>query len=144
MSDSTPIQINFKTKKDGMLINLRANDGAELDLLMTQVSERLAALVDLEKTVEGMAVVKNAFPNAQVISSTSLPNRSRAASIASSISLSVGAESNSHIIWSAGLSIWAAHSLSCSIIGSTSACVLLVNIASKRRLIVWECVSADM
>ena len=70
MSDNTPIQINFKTKKDGMLINLRANDGAELDLLMTQISERLAALVDLEKTVEGMAVVKNAFPNAQVISST--------------------------------------------------------------------------
>ena len=32
-----------------MLINLRANDGAELDLLMTQISERLAALVDLEK-----------------------------------------------------------------------------------------------
>lgn len=70
MSDNTPIQINFKTKKDGMLINLRANDGAELDLLMTQISERLAALVDLEKTVEGMAVVKNAFPNAQVVSST--------------------------------------------------------------------------
>ena len=37
---------------------------------MTQISERLAALVDLEKTVEGMAVVKNAFPNAQVVSST--------------------------------------------------------------------------
>lgn len=70
MSDNTPIQINFKTKKDGMLINLRANDGAELDLLMTQITERLAALVDLEKTVEGMAVVKNTFPNAQAISST--------------------------------------------------------------------------
>jgi hypothetical protein len=70
MSENTPIQINFKTKKDGMLINLRANDGAELDLLMTQISERLAALVDLEKTVEGMAVVKNAFPNAQVVGST--------------------------------------------------------------------------
>jgi len=70
MSDNTPIQINFKTKKDGMLINLRANDGAELDLLMTQISERLAALVDLEKTVEGMAVVKNTFPNAQVVGST--------------------------------------------------------------------------
>ncbi len=69
MSDNTPIQINFKTKKDGMLINLRANDGAELDLLMTQISERLAALVDLEKTVEGMAVVKNTFPNAQVVGS---------------------------------------------------------------------------
>jgi hypothetical protein len=55
MSDNTPIQINFKTKKDGMLINLRANDGAELDLLMTQISERLA--------------VKNAFPTAQVVGS---------------------------------------------------------------------------
>jgi hypothetical protein len=62
MSDNSPIQINFKTKKDGMLINLRAQDGAELDLLLDQLTQRLAALVDLEKTVEGMAVVKDAFP----------------------------------------------------------------------------------
>jgi len=73
MSENTPIQINFKTKKDGMLINLRANDGAELDLLLNQITERLAALVDLEKTVESMAVVKNAFPQAQVVSSPSTP-----------------------------------------------------------------------
>jgi hypothetical protein len=63
MSENSPIQINFKTKKDGMLINLRATDGAELDLLLDQLSQRLAALVDLEKTVEGMATVKDAFPN---------------------------------------------------------------------------------
>ncbi len=50
MSENTPIQINFKTKKDGMLINLRANDGAELDNLLNQITERLAALIDLEKT----------------------------------------------------------------------------------------------
>jgi hypothetical protein len=73
MSENTPIQINFKTKKDGMLINLRANDGAELDLLLNQITERLAALVDLEKTVESMAVVKNAFPQAQVVGSPSTP-----------------------------------------------------------------------
>jgi len=73
MSENTPIQINFKTKKDGMLINLRANDGAELDLLLNQITERLAALVDLEKTGESMAVVKNAFPQAQVVGSPSTP-----------------------------------------------------------------------
>lgn len=73
MSENTPIQINFKTKKDGMLINLRANDGAELDLLLNQITERLAALVDLEKTVESMAVVKNAFPQSQVVGSPSTP-----------------------------------------------------------------------
>jgi len=62
MSENSPIQINFKTKKDGMLINLRATDGAELDLLLDQLTQRLAALVDLEKTVEGMAVIKDAMP----------------------------------------------------------------------------------
>jgi hypothetical protein len=77
MSNESPIQVNWKTKKDGMLINIRANDGAELDLLMDAVSQRLAALVDLEKTTEEMgaplkaipAAVTNAFPNAQVVSS---------------------------------------------------------------------------
>jgi len=73
MSENTPIQINWKSKKDGILINLRANDGAELDLLLNQITERLAALVDLEKTVESMAVVKNAFPQAQVVGSPSTP-----------------------------------------------------------------------
>ena len=78
MSENTPIQINWKTKKDGMLINIRANDGAELDLLMDQISQRLAGLIDLEKTTEAMAApaqaipaaVVNAFPNAQVVSTT--------------------------------------------------------------------------
>lgn len=70
MSENTPIQINFKTKKDGMLINLRAQDGAELDLLLDQLTQRIAALVDLEKTVEGMAVVKDAFPNSVPIQGT--------------------------------------------------------------------------
>ena len=55
MSTEAAIQVNFKTKRDGMLINLRAQDGAELDLLLNQVSERLAALVDLEQTVESMS-----------------------------------------------------------------------------------------
>ena len=74
MSENSPIQINFKTKKDGMLINLRANDGAELDLLLDQLTQRLAALVDLEKTVEGMAVVKDAFPQSvQVQGTTAVP-----------------------------------------------------------------------
>ena len=74
MSENSPIQINFKTKKDGMLINLRANDGAELDLLLDQLTQRLAALVDLEKTVESMAVVKDAFPQSvQVQGTTAVP-----------------------------------------------------------------------
>ena len=73
MSDNSPIQINFKTKKDGMLINLRATDGAELDLLLDQLTQRLAALVDLEKTVESMAVVKDAFPQSTVIGTTAAP-----------------------------------------------------------------------
>jgi len=66
------IQINFKTKKDGMLINLRANDAIELDGLLDALTERLAALIDLEQTVEGMATpsaatIAAAFPNAQVV-----------------------------------------------------------------------------
>jgi hypothetical protein len=75
MSENSPIQINFKTKKDGMLINLRATDGAELDLLLDQLTQRLAALVDLEKTVEGMAVVKDAFPNSVPVQGTTVASR---------------------------------------------------------------------
>ena len=69
------IQINFKTKRDGMLINLRANDAIELDGLLDALSQRLATLIDLEATVESMAqpsapapspaqVIANAFPGA--------------------------------------------------------------------------------
>jgi hypothetical protein len=80
MSENSAIQINFKTKKDGMLINLRANDGAELDLLLDQLTQRLAALVDLEKTVEGMATIKDAFPNSvQVQGTTAVPTPTQAA-----------------------------------------------------------------
>ena len=70
------IQINFKTKRDGMLINLRANDAIELDGLLDAVSQRLAALIDLESTVESMATptatqaaanIAAAFPGSQVI-----------------------------------------------------------------------------
>lgn len=73
--ENTPIQINWKTKKDGMLINLRASSGAELDLLIDELSQRLAALVDLEATTESMArsagvtnTIQDAFPGSQVIS----------------------------------------------------------------------------
>jgi hypothetical protein len=73
-TDNTPIQINWKTKKDGMLINLRASSGAELDLLIDELSQRLATLVDLEATTESMArtagasnTVQDSFPGAQVI-----------------------------------------------------------------------------
>ena len=67
------IQINFKTKKDGMLINLRANDAIELDGLLDGLTQRLAALIDLEQTVEtmatptqsqAMATITQTFPNA--------------------------------------------------------------------------------
>jgi hypothetical protein len=70
------IQINFKTKRDGMLINLRANDAIELDGLLDALSQRLATLIDLESTVESMAqpsapavpaAVAAAFPGAQVV-----------------------------------------------------------------------------
>jgi hypothetical protein len=73
------IQINFKTKRDGMLINLRANDAIELDGLLDALSQRLATLIDLETTVESMAqptpstpspaaTIAAAFPGAQVVS----------------------------------------------------------------------------
>jgi len=83
-NESAAIQINFKTKRDGMLINLRANDGFELDTLIDALTQRLAALIDLEQTTETMAnnspapapsaaqVVQNAFPGAQVV--TEAPN----------------------------------------------------------------------
>jgi hypothetical protein len=69
------IQINFKTKRDGMLINLRANDAIELDALLDGLTQRLAALIDLEQTVENMsaptptqatamAAITQAFPSA--------------------------------------------------------------------------------
>jgi len=70
------IQINFKTKRDGMLINLRANDAIELDGLLDALSQRLSTLIDLESTVEAMAqpsspavpaAVAAAFPGAQVV-----------------------------------------------------------------------------
>lgn len=74
MSENSAIQINWKTKRDGMLINLRANTAEELDVLLDGITLRLATLLDLEQTTEKMAganksveVVQNAFPNAQVI-----------------------------------------------------------------------------
>ena len=76
-NETSPIQINWKTKKDGMLINIRANDAVELDTLIDTVTQRLATLIDLEKTTESMGApaqavptaVASAFPNAQVMSS---------------------------------------------------------------------------
>jgi hypothetical protein len=77
-NESAAIQINFKTKRDGMLINLRANDAIELDSLIDGLTQRLAALIDLEQTVENMAtpqapaqVIAAAFPNAQVVEAPS-------------------------------------------------------------------------
>jgi hypothetical protein len=66
-------QINFKTKRDGMLINLRANDAIELDGLLDAITQRISTLIDLEQTVESMATptqsaavaaVTSAFPHA--------------------------------------------------------------------------------
>lgn len=79
MSQDSPIQINFKTKKDGMLINLRASNGEELDSLLDAISQRLATLIDLERTTEHMAVssvatIQKAFPGAEVVEvSTNAP-----------------------------------------------------------------------
>ena len=72
-NQNAAIQINFKTKKDGMLINLYASDALELDTLLDAVSQRIAALVDLETTVEGMATVKTSFPGAEVINQGAAP-----------------------------------------------------------------------
>jgi hypothetical protein len=73
-NESAAIQINFKTKRDGMLINLRANDGFELDTLIDALTQRLAVLIDLEQTTETMAapqapaqVIAAAFPGATVV-----------------------------------------------------------------------------
>jgi hypothetical protein len=79
MSQDSPIQINFKTKRDGMLINLRASTGEELDTLIDAVTQRLAALVDLERTAEHMAVssvatIQKAFPGAEVIETSTVPD----------------------------------------------------------------------
>ena len=90
MSENSAIQINFKTKKDGMLINLRAQDGAELDLLLDAVSQRLAALVDLEKTVEGMAIIKDAFPQSTIVGTTATPMPVQAAPAAAQPECSCG------------------------------------------------------
>jgi len=54
-NENTALQINFKTKKDGMLINLRADNAAQLDELIDVVSQRLAALIDLEHSFESAA-----------------------------------------------------------------------------------------
>jgi hypothetical protein len=72
-NQNAAIQINFKTKKDGMLINLYASDALELDTLLDAVSQRIAALVDLETTVEAMATVKTSFPSAEVINQGAAP-----------------------------------------------------------------------
>ena len=72
MSENSAIQINWKTKRDGMLINLRANTAEELDVLLDGITLRLATLLDLEQTTENMAntnkaveVITQAFPGAQ-------------------------------------------------------------------------------
>lgn len=86
MSNEAPIQINFKTKKEGMLINLRATDGLHLDALLADITERLATLVDLEQTAETMAlpsptqVIQNAFPNSQVVQPGAVPRQAPQAS----------------------------------------------------------------
>jgi hypothetical protein len=74
VSENSAIQINWKTKRDGMLINLRANTPEELDVLIDGITLRLATLLDLEQTTEGMAttnkaveVVTQAFPGAQPV-----------------------------------------------------------------------------
>ena len=72
-NQNASIQINFKTKKEGMLINLYATDALELDTLLDTVSQRIAALVDLETTVEAMASVKTTFPGAEVINQGAAP-----------------------------------------------------------------------
>jgi hypothetical protein len=72
-NQNAAIQINFKTKRDGMLINLYATDALELDTLLDAVSQRIAALVDLETTVEAMATVKTSFPGAEVINQGAAP-----------------------------------------------------------------------
>jgi hypothetical protein len=72
-NQNAAIQINFKTKKDGMLINLYATDALELDTLLDAVSQRIAALVDLETTVEAMATVKTSFPTAEVVNQGAAP-----------------------------------------------------------------------
>jgi hypothetical protein len=72
-NENAAIQINFKTKKDGMLINLRAGDVAELDLLIDGLTQRLATLIDLETTTESMATVKTVFPGAEVLNQGAAP-----------------------------------------------------------------------
>jgi len=75
-NETAPLQINWKTKRDGMLINIRANDAIELDTLLDVITQRLSVLIDLEQTTESMAApaptvptaVANAFPTAQVVS----------------------------------------------------------------------------
>jgi hypothetical protein len=86
--ENTPIQINWKTKKDGMLINLRAASGAELDLLIDELSQRLATLVDLEATTESMAraagatnTVQDSFPGAQVVNQGAVARPAPVASV---------------------------------------------------------------
>ena len=72
-NQNAAIQINFKTKKEGMLINLYATDALELDTLLDAVSQRIAALVDLETTVEAMATIKTSFPTAEVVNQGAAP-----------------------------------------------------------------------
>jgi hypothetical protein len=72
-NENAAIQINFKTKKDGMLINLRASDVNELDLLIDGLTQRLATLIDLETTTESMATVKTVFPGAEVVNQGAAP-----------------------------------------------------------------------
>jgi hypothetical protein len=87
MSQDSPIQINFKTKRDGMLINLRAANGEELDTLIDAITLRLASLIDLERTSEHMAVssvatIQKAFPGAEVVEVSTVPDWNHPAPVA--------------------------------------------------------------
>jgi hypothetical protein len=64
-------QINVKTPK-GSLLNIRAASEAELDQALDGLTTRIAAIADLESTIDAVCAVANAGLKPEVVSHTAV------------------------------------------------------------------------
>ena len=68
MATDSKIQINMKTGAghDAALINLYANSGDELDILLAELTERIAGILSVKQLLQAGGIVELAIPLAAV------------------------------------------------------------------------------
>lgn len=70
MTEANPLyQINVKTPK-GTLLNIRASSDAELDAALDGLTIRIAAIADLETTIEAVCALSNAGMTPEIVGAT--------------------------------------------------------------------------